>query len=168
MPRKHKSPAKKARSIKRAMEYKKENLIDLFDLELSLNFKTQEIIWNVTDNIALTLKPNCEVLETRYIFNPDYFTFSLGKRVTSFQSMWKPDQNSFLLFTCLLNHLKQNTILCDKLCGHLSLSPICGDLIQTLASSGGRPPDWSQSWCLWTPASTHKWLGKHQLLHFIL
>ena len=141
MPNKHKSPAKQARSRKRAMEYKKENLVDLFDLELSLNFKTYEIIWNVTDNIALTLKPDCEVLETRYIFNPAFSTFPLGKRVTCFQSMWKPDQNSFLLFTCLLNHLKQNTILCDKLCGHLSLSPICGDLIQTLASSGSRPPD---------------------------
>ena len=123
------------------MEYKTEILIDRYALELDLNYKTEEIIWNVTDSIALILKPDCEVLETRYIFNPAFSTFPLGKRVTSFQSMWKPDENSFLLFTCLLNHLKSNTLLCDKLCGHLSLSPICGDLIKTLAASGTKPPD---------------------------
>ena len=123
------------------MEWKKEILIDLYDLELSLNFETKEIIWNVTDSIALTLKPDCEVLETRYIFNPSFSTFPLGKRITSFQNMWKSDQNSFPVFTCLLNHLKQNTLSCDKLCGHLSISPICGDLIKTLAASGTRPPD---------------------------
>ena len=111
------------------MEWKKEILIDLYDLELSLNYETKEIIWNVTDSIALTLKPNCEVLETRYIFNPSFSTFPLGRRITSFQNMWKPDQNSFPVFTCLLNHLKHNTLSC----GHLS---ICGDLIKTLATSG--------------------------------
>ena len=123
------------------MEWKKEILIDLYDLELSLNFETKEIIWNVTDSIALTLKPDCEVLETRYVFNPSFSTFPLGRRITSFQNMWKPDQNSFPVFTCLLNHLKHNTLSCDKLCGHLSISPICGDLIKTLATSGTRPPD---------------------------
>jgi hypothetical protein len=132
MPSKHNSPAKKAGSIKRAMDYKKEILIDLYDMDLSLNYKTEELIWNVNDNIALVLQPDCEVLETRFIFNP---------RVTSFFKMWKPDQNSFLLSTCLLNHLTQNTLSCDKLCGHLSLAPICGDLLKTLVTSGTRPPD---------------------------
>ena len=123
------------------MEYKKEILIDLYDMDLSLNYKTEELIWNVNDNIALVLQPDCEVLETRFIFNPSFSSFTLGKRVTSFLKMWKPDQNSFLLSTCLLNHLKQNTLSCDKLCGHLSLAPICGDLLKTLATSGTRPPD---------------------------
>jgi hypothetical protein len=123
--------------------WQKEILVDLYDLELSLNFKIEEIIWNVTDSFALTLKPDCEVFETRYIFNSAFSTFPLGKRVTSFQSIWKPDENSSLHFTSLLNHLKKNTLLYDKLCSHLYALPICGDLIETLATSGTIPPDWS-------------------------
>ena len=141
MPSKHKSPAKVSRSIRRAMEYKKEVLTDLYDIDVIANYETQEILWNVTSSIVLTLKPNCEILETRFIFNPSFSTYPLGQRLSSFQNMWKPDQNSFILFSCIVNHLKQNSLSCDKLCAHFGIAPICGGLLQTLATSGGRPPD---------------------------
>ena len=141
MPSKHKSAAKIARGINRAMQYKKEILIDLYDLDVEVNLKTQELQWKATDDITLTLKPQCEILETRYIFNPVFSTYTLGQRVSNFQNMWKPDNNNFILFTCLLNHLKENTYSCDKLCGHLAVQQICGHLLRTLSEAGSRPPD---------------------------
>ena len=123
------------------MEYKKEILIDLYNLDLTLDFKQNKLTWNVNDVIILTLKTNIEVLETRYVFNPSYSNFPLGKRIASFQQMWKPDENSFLFFTSLLNHLKQNTLSCDQLCAHLNLSSTCSELLETLATSGRKPPD---------------------------
>ena len=122
------------------MEYKKEILVDLYNLDLCLNYERKEITWNANEDIILTLKPNCEVLETRFIFNPSFSNFPFGKRITSFQKMWKPDENNFLLFTSLLNHLKQNTLSCDQLCIQLNLSAVCSELIEILATSG-RPPE---------------------------
>ena len=121
------------------MKYKKEILVDLYNLDLCLNYERKEITWNVNEDIILTLKPNCEVLETRFIFNPSFSNFPLGKRITSFQKMWKPDKNNFLLFTSLLNHLKQNTLSCDQLCIQLNLSAVCSELIEILAISGSLP-----------------------------
>ena len=45
------------------MEYKKEILIDLYNLDLTLDFKQNKLTWNVNDVIILTLKTNVEVLE---------------------------------------------------------------------------------------------------------
>ena len=36
------------------MEYKKEILTDIYDLDLSLNYETEELIWNVNDNATKT------------------------------------------------------------------------------------------------------------------
>jgi hypothetical protein len=43
--------------------------IDLYDIDVIANYETQEILWNVTTSIVLTLKSYCEILETRFIFN---------------------------------------------------------------------------------------------------
>ena len=137
---KHKSPAKQCRSVKRAMLYKRAVLQDIYDIEISVNFETFTIIWNVTEFIKLTLKPTAEVLETRSVFNPLFRTFTLGQKISKFQNMWEPDENSFLFFSCIFNHCKQNTLKCDNFCAQFA-TPVCSSLLHNLSL-----PHWSTVW----------------------
>merc|ERR1712179_12284 len=140
MPSKHSSPARRARSIKRAMQYKEAILIDLYNLDLTLDYEKNEIKWNVNETVVLTLKPDCPILETRYVFNPSFTTFPLGRRISAFQQMWRSDQSSFIFFTGVLSHLQRNTLSCDHLCANLNLSCFCRELLESLATAG-KPPD---------------------------
>ena len=93
MGKSHKSPAKIKRSNLRLLNYKKDYLEDAWGTEIKINSNTQEIIWEASELLKLTLKKNTRIVETRGIFNPIFPCFSLSEKLQTFQNMWISDHS---------------------------------------------------------------------------
>ena len=138
MGKNYRSPAKIARSIKRTIELKLAIFQDLYDLDITMDENSYDIIWNMKSDLSLKLKAGTEVIETRDCFNPKYKTLSFGEKFLEFQNMWEPSQNSFLFFSCVISHIKRNSSKCDHFCSQFAM-PDCGALTCFLATN--RWPD---------------------------
>ena len=44
----------------------------LYNLDLTLDYEKNEIKWSENETVALTLKPDCPILDTRYVFNSSF------------------------------------------------------------------------------------------------
>ena len=56
MGNKYISPAKIARSLSRLLEYKKAMLEDIWNADVTINNEANDLIWNVSNSLKLTLK----------------------------------------------------------------------------------------------------------------
>ena len=72
----YKSPAKIARSIKRTLKLKLAIFQDLYDLDITVDEISNNLIWKIKSELNLSLKAGAEVVETRDCFNPKYKTLS--------------------------------------------------------------------------------------------
>ena len=127
MGKKHKSPAKIARSIFRLLEYKQAFLEDCWGTEIETDKENKKIIWKASKMLNLTLKKSLKIVETRSLYNRIFPSLPFGEKLALFQNMWKPDHDSFNFFTCMHEHLRRGSIQCNNFCGAFG-SPACGHL----------------------------------------
>jgi hypothetical protein len=137
MGKQYRSPAKKARSILRLLDYKQAYLEDCWGADIIINQQAKKIIWKPSTTLNLTLEQNVRIVETRNLYNPSFAALSFSEKLAIFQKMWKPDQDSLNFFTCMHEHIKRNSIKCNNFCGGFS-SPYCGRL-SFFFSSGNWP-----------------------------
>ena len=137
MGKQYRSPAKKARSILRLLDYKQAYLEDCWGADIIINQQAKKIIWKPSTTLNLTLEQNVRIVETRNLYNPSFAALSFSEKLSIFQKMWKPDQDSLNFFTCMHEHIKRNSIKCNNFCGGFS-SPYCGRL-SLFFSSGNWP-----------------------------
>ena len=129
-----KSPAKIKRSILRLLEYKQAYLEDCWDAEICIDEIKKDIIWKASDLLKLTLKRNVRVVETRGYYHPEFPIKPFSEKLSMFQNMWVPDQDSFNFFSCMLEHTKRNSTKCNTFCAGFS-SPNCGRLATFLSTN---------------------------------
>ena len=134
MGKNYRSPAKIKRNILRLLNFKKDYLEDCWGTEIDVDNVNNEIIWNASKVLKLTLKQNTKIIETRGIYNPSYPSMSVSEKLQLFQSMWKPDHNFFNFFSCMHHHLRSNSSKCDNFCGGFSF-PYCGYLAYFLSTN---------------------------------
>ena len=127
MGRQYKSPAKTERSLLRLLDYKQAYLEDCWDCEIIIEQETKDVVWNASDSLKLTLKKNVTIVETRDFWNPAFTALSFSQKLAKFQNMWIPDQDSFIFFSCMHEHLKRNSSKCNHYCSLYS-SPNCSRL----------------------------------------
>ena len=89
--------------------------------------------------LNITLKMNVKIVETRKCYHPEFPTKPIGEKLAIFQNMWVPDQDSFNFFSCMHEHLKQNSTQCNNFCGQFS-SPNCGRLATFLSTNNWPTP----------------------------
>jgi hypothetical protein len=128
------SQAKKNRSIVRLMEFKQSYLEDLWNCEIEINTQVKKIIWKASTILNLTLKKKIAIVETRQFYSPSFVALPIGEKLSKFQNMWEPDQDSSTFFACMYEHLKRNSSQCSGLCHRLS-SPNCGALVYFLSTN---------------------------------
>ena len=134
MGKRYKSPAKIKRSISRLLDFKQTYLEDLWDTEIKIDKETDDVVWKASETLNLTLKQKVSIVETRPFYNPSFSSLPVSKKLTKFQNMWKPDQDSFTFFACMHDHLKRNTAQCNTFCRGFS-SPNCGRLAFFLSTN---------------------------------
>ena len=134
MGNKYRSPAKVTRSLRRLLEYKKAQLEDIWDCDVSINAEKSDLVWNVSTCLKLTLLPKTDIFKTDQFTNSTYLSLTFGEKLMNFQNMWKPDANSTTFFSCLHNHLRRNSSKCDTFCARLS-SSYCGKLAYFLSTN---------------------------------
>ena len=130
----YKSRAKTTRSILRLLDFKQAYLEDLWDCEITIDNEIKDIVWKASDILNLALKKNIRVVETREFFNPSFAVLTLGNKLSKFQNMWEPNQDSFTFFACVHDHLKRNSSQCNSYCHELG-SPNCGRLVYFLSTN---------------------------------
>ena len=139
MTKKYRSPAKIARSILRLLDYKQSYLEDCWDTEIKIDQKSKNIIWKASETLNLTLKYGVNIVENRGFYNPSFATKTFSQKLLLFQNMWKPDHDSSTFFSCMHEHFKRNSSLCNHFCGSFS-SPYCGQLAFFLSTNNWPSP----------------------------
>merc|ERR1712129_573685 len=105
MGRKYKSPSKIRRDILRVLDYKISFLEDCWDADVEIDKNSNDIVWNASKCLKLTLNKRSKIVETRSFYNPNFPTAQFHEKLSLFQNMWKPDHHSFNFFLCMNNHL---------------------------------------------------------------
>ena len=131
MGKKYRSPAKLLRSLLGCLEYKENQLRDMWNTDISINLENKDIIWNVTKTLKLTLNKDVKILDA---WHPEFSAMPLSSKLTQFQNMWKTDVSSFILFNSLHNHFRRNSTQCDNFCNQFT-SPSCGHLAHFLVTN---------------------------------
>ena len=121
MGKKYRSPAKLSRSLLRCLEYKENQLLDMWNTDISINLEYKDIIWNVTKSLKPTLKKDVKIIDA---WHPEFPALRLSSKLTQFQNMWMTDASSFRLFNRLHSHFRSNSTQCDNFCT-LFTSPFC-------------------------------------------
>ena len=134
MNNKYRSPAKLSRSLSRLLEYKKAMLEDIWNADVTIKTETNDLIWNISKCLKLTLKPKNKILEAWEFTNPQFASLPICEKLTQFQNMWKPDENSFTFFSSIHHHLRRNSSQCDNFCTEFP-SPCCSELTYYLATN---------------------------------
>jgi hypothetical protein len=134
MGKKYKSPSKLRRDIFRVLEYKIAYLEDCWDTDVEIDRNSNDIVWNASKYLKLTLEKRTKIVETRKFYNPSFSTSRFQEKLALFQNMWKPDHQSFNFFSCMHHHLKRNSSQCDNFCTKFS-SPYCGRLTFFLSTN---------------------------------
>ena len=140
MGKKYRSPAKLKRSILRLLDYKQAYLEDCWNTEIEIDEENLELVWKASELLRLKLKPKIKIVETRGFYNPTFPTLPFSEKLSKFQNMWKPDQDSFSFFSCMHHHMKKNNSQCDSFCRGFS-SPFCGEFAYFL-STNAWPGQW--------------------------
>ena len=130
----YKSRAKTNRSVLRLLNFKQAYLEDLWDCEIKIDTEIKDIVWKASDNLNLTLKKNIRIVETIEFYNPAFAFLTVSQKLSKFQNMWEPIQDSFSFFACVHDHLKRNSTRCTSYCHGFS-SPNCGRLVYFLSTS---------------------------------
>ena len=130
----YRSQAKKNRSFVRLMEFKQSYLEDLWNCEMEINTQAKTIVWKASKILNLTLKKNIAIVETRQFYSPAFLALPIGEKLSKFQNMWVPDQDSSTFFACMYEHLKRSSSQCNSFCHRFS-SPNCGDLVYFLTTN---------------------------------
>jgi hypothetical protein len=105
-------------------------LENLWDREIKIDNKIKDIL-----ELALKKKYlNIRTVKTRIFYNPSFAFVTLGNKLSKFQNMWEPNQDSFAFFACVHDHLNRNISQCNSYCHKLG-SPNCGPLVYFLSSN---------------------------------
>ena len=123
------------------LEYKKAMLEDIWNADVTINNEANDLNLNVSNWLKLTLKKKIKIVETWEFTNPKFVSLSISEKLTQFQNMWKPDENSFTFFSSVHHHLRRNSTQCDHFCTQFT-SPCCSNLTYYLATNDW--PDWSR------------------------